>query len=127
MRTLEFGWFLPTAGDSEAFGAPEANIEVTPEYLLKVVRAAEAAHFDYLLIPVDQRCWEAYIAGAFVAAATNKMKPLIAARPGYINPFCCQMISPSTIQWQNLCQSDCRSESEIQAEGIRYEKKIVMR
>ena len=32
---LEFGWFLPTAGDTTAYGVPEAGVDVTPEYLSK--------------------------------------------------------------------------------------------
>ncbi len=126
MRTLEFGWFLPTAGESEEFGVPEATIDITPAYLLKVVRTAEAAHFDYLLIPVDQRCWEAYIAGAFVAAATHKIKPLIAARPGYINPvLLAKMISTfDQVTDGRICVNLIagQAEGEVQAEGIRYKK-----
>ena len=38
-RALEFGWFLPTAGDSTAFGVRDAEVEITPEYLLGVVEA----------------------------------------------------------------------------------------
>ena len=28
MRPLEFGWFVPTSGDSEAFGDPSATVDV---------------------------------------------------------------------------------------------------
>jgi pimeloyl-ACP methyl ester carboxylesterase len=51
-----------------------------------VVKAAEQAGFEYLLNPVGSTCWEAWIAGAFMAARSATIKPLIAARPGYINP-----------------------------------------
>ena len=84
--TLDFGWFLPTAGDTTAYGVPEAGIDVTPEYLSKVAKGAEESGFDYILIPVDRACWEAYITGAFITANTTKISSLIAARPGYINP-----------------------------------------
>ena len=86
MEAIEVGWFLPTSGDTTAHGVPEAEVSIDPAYLGRVVQAAEEAGFEYLLIPVDQRCWEAYIAGAFMAAQTRSIKPLIAARPGYINP-----------------------------------------
>ena len=68
---LEFGWFLPTAGDTRAYGVPEAAVDVTPEYLGKVAKTAEESGFDYILIPVDRACWEAYITGAFITANTN--------------------------------------------------------
>ena len=86
MRPLEFGWYLPTHGDTTAYGVMEAQVAGSPELCDRVVQAAEAAGFEYLLIPVGSVCWEAWITGAFMAARSSKIKPLIAARPGYINP-----------------------------------------
>ena len=126
MRKLEFGWFLPTSGDTSAFGVPEETVAVTPDYLQNVVTAAEAAGFEYLLIPVDQACWEAYIAGAFVAAHSTRMKPLIAARPGYINPvLLAKMISTfAQFSGDRICVNLIagQAEAEIKAEGITYSK-----
>ena len=65
MESIEVGWFLPSSGDTSAHGDPDADVTIDPAYLGRVVQAAEHAGFEYLLIPVDQRCWEAYIAGAF--------------------------------------------------------------
>jgi hypothetical protein len=53
-RKLEFGWFLPTSGDSTAFGDPSASVQIDPEHILRVVTASEGAGFEYLLIPVDR-------------------------------------------------------------------------
>ena len=126
MRPLEFGWFLPTSGDTTAFGLDEASIEITPEYLQTVTDAAEQAGFEYLLIPVDQRCWEAYIVGAFVAARSQSIKPLIAARPGYVNPVLLAKMISTFAQFSGgrICVNLIagQAEAEIQAEGIRYEK-----
>ena len=81
-RSLEFGWFLPTSGDSTAYGLPEASISPDPNHFRKVVAAAEEAGFEYLLIPVGAQCWEAYMAGAFMAAQSHRIAPLIAAQIG---------------------------------------------
>jgi alkanesulfonate monooxygenase len=125
-RRLEFGWFLPTSGDSTSFGDPSATVDIDPEHLRRVVTAAEDAGFEYLLIPVDQRCWEAYIAGAFVAAHTRKIAPLIAARPGYINPvLLAKMISTfDQMSGGRICVNLIagQAEEEIKAEGISYAK-----
>ncbi|WP_235983497.1 LLM class flavin-dependent oxidoreductase [Bradyrhizobium australiense] len=64
----------------------DAQIPGSPELCDRVVQAAEKAGFEYLLIPVGSACWEAWITGAFMAARSSSIKPLIAARPGYINP-----------------------------------------
>ena len=63
MRPLEFGWYLPTHGDTTAYGVPEAQMPGSPELCERVVQAAEAAGFEYLLIPVGSVCWEAWITG----------------------------------------------------------------
>src|ERR1700742_4537993 len=86
MRPLEFGWYLPTHGDTTAYGLMEAQIAGSPELCERVVHAAEEAGFEYLLIPVGSAWWGAWISGAFIAGRSKNIKPLIAARPGYINP-----------------------------------------
>jgi len=55
MRPLEFGWYLPTHGDTTAYGLMEAQIPGSPELCERVVQAAEAAGFEYLLIPFGSR------------------------------------------------------------------------
>lgn len=126
MRPLEFGWFLPTAGDSTAFGLPEASIDSSPEYFTRVVTAAEEAGFQYMLIPIASECWEAYIVGAFMAANTRKIAPLIAARPGYVNPvLLAKMIATfDQMSGGRICVNLIagQSEQEIRAEGIKYDK-----
>ena len=125
-RALEFGWFLPTAGDTTAYGVPEAAIDTTPEYLGRVTRVAEDAGFSYLLIPVDRACWEAYITGAFITANSNSIVPLIAARPGYINPvLLARMIATfDQMSGGRICVNLIagQAEEELVAEGITYSK-----
>ena len=126
MQPLEFGWFSPTSGDTSAFGVASADIEIEPDYLQNVTDSAERSGFEYLLIPVDQRCWEAYIAGAFMAARSQTIAPLIAARPGYINPvLLAKMISTfDQFSGGRICVNLIagQAETEIAAEGIQYSK-----
>src|ERR1700744_1992900 len=126
MRPLEFGWYLPTHGDTTAYGLMEAQIPGSPELCERVVVAAEQAGFEYLLIPVGSTCWEAWISGAFMAARSATIKPLIAARPGYINPvLMAKMISTfDQMSGGRICVNLIagQNESEVEAEGIRYPK-----
>ncbi len=126
MRPLEFGWYLPTHGDTTAYGVAEAQVAGSPELCERVVQAAEQAGFAYLLIPVGATCWEAWIAGAFMAARSATIKPLIAARPGYINPvLLAKMISTfDQMSRGRICINLIagQNESEVEAEGIRYPK-----
>src|SRR3546814_21093225 len=52
----------------------------------RVVTAAEAAGFEYMLVPVASACWDAYIASAVVIGRSRSIRMLVAARPGYVNP-----------------------------------------
>ena len=126
MRPLEFGWYLPTHGDTTAYGVPEAQVPGSPELCDRVVQAAERAGFEYLLIPVGSVCWEAWITGAFMAARSSTITPLIAARPGYINPVLLAKMIATFDQISggriavNLIAG--QNESEVEAEGVRYAK-----
>ncbi len=126
MTPLEFGWFLPTSGDTLAYGVEEETIPTSPEHLMRVVDAVEAANFDYMLIPVARYCWEAYISGAFAAANTSKVAPLIAARPGYMNPVLLAKMIATFDQFSGgrICVNLIagQADEEIRSEGITLAK-----
>ena len=87
MRTpLEFGWFLPTAGDTTCYGDTDCFIPPSAALFDRVILAAEDAGFEYFLVPVSTTCWEAWISSAMAVAKTKRIKALVAARPGYVSP-----------------------------------------
>ena len=47
----------------------------------------KAAGFEYLLIPVQTECWEAWITAAMMIGRSQAIRMLVAVRPGYVNPF----------------------------------------
>lgn len=126
MKPLEFGWFLPTSGDTQAYGVEEETISTTPEHLMRVVAAVEENDFDYMLIPVARYCWEAYVSGAFAAAATSKVAPLIAARPGYMNPVLLAKMIATFDQFSGgrICVNLIagQADEEIRSEGVTLAK-----
>jgi alkanesulfonate monooxygenase len=83
---IEFGWFVPTYGDSRVVGDPGAMEPPSLDLFVRVARAAEDAGFDYALVPVATECWDAWISTAMVAARTRSLTMLCAARPGLIAP-----------------------------------------
>ncbi len=84
MAEVEFGWFLPTMGDSEVIGP--ATRAPTLDYLVDVARAAEDAGFTFALVPVGTTCGDAWMASAVVAGRTERLKFLVALRPGFVAP-----------------------------------------
>jgi len=86
MHHPEFSWFLPTSGDLESFGRRETQREASLEYLVRVAQAAERAGFVSVLIPVGDACEDAWVVGGMVAAQTERLKMLVAVRPGFVAP-----------------------------------------
>ena len=122
MCPIEFGWFLPTSGDTSAYADPSQAIQPSLDMFDRVTRAAEDAGFTYLLLPVDTACWEAWIAGAMMVARSRVIAPLIAARPGYIAPV---QMAKMVATFDQLSGGRIRinliagqSETQIAADGI---------
>lgn len=83
---LRMGWFIPTLGDTSAFGVKEKEIPQSLDHFLRVATAAEEAGFEYALIPINPYCWDAWVVGSFLAARTERLKYLLALKPGFIHP-----------------------------------------
>ena len=83
---LTFGWYLPSHGDTTAFGDPKARIPASPRLFDEVVEAVDKSGYHYMLIPVSSVCWEAGVLGAYYIARTRNVAPLVAFRSGYVNP-----------------------------------------
>lgn len=86
MTSPEFAWFLPTSGDLESFGRVETQRKATMPYLAQVARAAEDAGFTSMLTPVGDGCQDAWVVATALAAQTERMKFLVAVRPGFVAP-----------------------------------------
>lgn len=129
MRPLEFGWFLPTSGDTTAYAdrgkAVPPSLEMF-DRVVRVVRAAEAAGFEYMLVPVANVCWDAYITSAMMIGRSKSIRMLVAARPGYVNPVLLAKMIAAFDQLSggrvsvNLIAG--QSDTEAAAEGIRWSK-----
>ena len=126
MRRLEFGWFLPTAGDTTAYGLASAQVAPSLPLFDKVVAAAETAGFEYMLVPVQTACWEAWISSAMMVARSKSMRMLVAARPSYINPvLLAKMIAAfDQLSGGRICINLIagQSEAENASEGIKWSK-----
>ena len=125
-RRLEFGWFLPTAGDTTAYGLASAQVAPSLPLFDRVVAAAEAAGFEYMLVPVQTACWEAWISSAMMVARSKSIRMLVAARPSYINPvLLAKMISTfDQLSGGRICINLIagQSEAENASEGIKWGK-----
>ncbi|MFG3163480.1 LLM class flavin-dependent oxidoreductase [Streptomyces sp. NPDC048232] len=97
MSSLTFHWFLPTSGDSRdvvggGHGAPDTATgpgrrrPPTVAYLGQIARAAENLGFVGALTPTGAWCEDAWLTTAMVSQATERLKFLVAFRPGSVSP-----------------------------------------
>src|SRR5688572_17797511 len=86
-----FDWFLPVDGDGYHIGTLEQERPPTFDYLLSVARAAEEAGFRSVLIPTrlangsfeeTAPLAETWTAVASIAPMTERLRFLVAVRPG---------------------------------------------
>ncbi len=86
-------WFLPTYGDSRGItagghgaGNHVGNRKADLRYLTQLALAAETNGFDSVLIPTGAWCADAWVIASTLAAATERLKFLVALRPGLASP-----------------------------------------
>ncbi|MCX4912610.1 LLM class flavin-dependent oxidoreductase [Streptomyces sp. NBC_00687] len=93
--SLTFHWFLPTNGDSRhvvggGHGTPATvsgqDRPPTVAYLSQIARAAEHLGFTGALTPTGAWCEDAWLTTAMVSQNTERLKFLVAFRPGFVSP-----------------------------------------
>ena len=93
--SLRFHWFLPTNGDGRdivggghgvATGTAGTIRPATLAYLGQVARSAEQLGFEAALTPTGIWCEDAWLVTAMLTEVTERLKFLVAFRPGLISP-----------------------------------------
>ncbi|WP_454752044.1 FMNH2-dependent alkanesulfonate monooxygenase [Cupriavidus necator] len=79
-------WFIPTHGDSRYLGTSEGAREVNFDYLKQVAVAADTLGYEGVLIPTGRSCEDPWVAASALAAVTQRLKFLVAVRPGLMAP-----------------------------------------
>ncbi|MGK5518141.1 LLM class flavin-dependent oxidoreductase [Micromonospora sp. URMC 107] len=92
---LTFHWFLPTYGDSRdivggghdvPIGTAGGARPATVAYLGQIARTAEQLGFVGALTPTGAWCEDAWLSTAMLTEVTERLKFLVAFRPGLLTP-----------------------------------------
>ncbi|WP_038933971.1 LLM class flavin-dependent oxidoreductase, partial [Yersinia pestis] len=79
-------WFLPTHGDGHYLGSSEGARAVDYSYLQQIAQAADRLGFGGVLIPTGRSCEDSWLVAASLIPVTQRLKFLVALRPGIISP-----------------------------------------
>jgi len=79
-------WFLPTHGDGRYLGTTEGGREVNFNYLRQIAQAADQLGYFGVLLPTGRSCEDSWIVASSVAPFTERLRYLVAVRPGLQSP-----------------------------------------
>lgn len=104
---MKFHWFLPTnGGDSRnvvggghGVSAEAASRPASVPYLGQIARSAEQLGFEAALTPTGAWCEDAWVTTAMINSLSERLKFLVAFRPGLVAPFLAAQMAGS---FQNL-------------------------
>lgn len=83
---MKIFWFLPTHGDGRYLGTNHGGRAVNLSYLRQVASAADDLGYEGVLVPVGRSCEDPWIVGSSLIETTQRLKFLIALRPGIVSP-----------------------------------------
>ncbi|TXR46472.1 FMNH2-dependent alkanesulfonate monooxygenase [Phyllobacterium endophyticum] len=83
---LDLYWYLPTHGDGAYLGTDERHRPATFGYMRDIAQAADRLGFKGVLLPTGTRCEDAWITAAALIPLTERLRFLVALRPGSGTP-----------------------------------------
>jgi len=87
--SISLHWFLPTTVDSRTvipFGPDGHSRAPTIDYLAQIARAADQLGYTGVLTPTGTWCEDAWLVTAALLRETERLKFLVAFRPGALSP-----------------------------------------
>src|SRR5579875_1873092 len=84
--TLSMFWFLPTTGDGSFLGSAERNRPADYRYLREIAVAADRLGFGGVLLPTGPACEDGWTYASAIAPFTERLRFLVALRPGILSP-----------------------------------------
>ncbi|MFC0558877.1 FMNH2-dependent alkanesulfonate monooxygenase [Halalkalibacter alkalisediminis] len=79
-------WFIPTHGDGRYLGSTKGGRPVTFSYLKQIAQAVDHLGYYGALLPTGVSCEDSWVTASSLISVTERMKFLVAVRPGLISP-----------------------------------------
>ncbi len=83
---MQLFWFIPTHGDSRYLGTTHGARPVNLAYFKQIAQAVDALGYDGVLIPTGRSCEDAWVVASSLIAVTERLRFLVAVRPGLTAP-----------------------------------------
>lgn len=86
LNGMDILWFIPTGGDGRYLGTATGGRATTHAYLQQIARAVDELGFFGALLPTGRGCEDAWVVASSLIPITQRMKFLVAVRPGLVSP-----------------------------------------
>jgi alkanesulfonate monooxygenase len=83
---MEIFWFIPTHGDGRYLGTSRGGRVTDLGYLRQIAQAVDQLGFRGALLPTGRSCDDAWVVATALMTATQRMRFLVAVRPGLVSP-----------------------------------------
>jgi alkanesulfonate monooxygenase len=83
---MQVFWFIPTHGDGRYLATSTGGRAIQFPYLRQLAQAVDHLGFSGALLPTGRSCEDAWIVASSLLSVTERMKFLVAVRPGLISP-----------------------------------------
>ncbi|PZQ48379.1 MAG: alkanesulfonate monooxygenase, FMNH(2)-dependent [Rhodovulum sulfidophilum] len=83
---IDFFWFIPTSGDGTYLGASDLSRAPDYPYLREIAVAVDRLGYSGVLLPTGVGCEESFVMAGALAPVTERLKFLVAVRPGVASP-----------------------------------------
>lgn len=83
---VELFWFIPTHGDGRYLGTSEGARAVSYNYCRQIAQAVDELGYTGVLLPTGRSCEDAWVVASTLVPATERLKFLVALRPGLTTP-----------------------------------------
>ena len=99
--SLNIFWFIPTFGDNRYLGSKKESRISDYDYVKQVAIAADTLGFDGVLIPTGRSCEDPFVVASSLINVTQKLKFLVALRPGLLQPSLAARIASTLDRFSN--------------------------
>ena len=134
--SVSLHWFLPTHGDGRSLvdrphvsaAAAAAPRQPDIDYLAQVAQAAEHLGFTGMLTPTGSWCQDSWVTTAALLARTQRIKFLVAFRPGVLSPTLAAQMATTYQQVSggrlllNVVTGGDSAEQQRFGDHLRYER-----
>jgi alkanesulfonate monooxygenase len=83
---MDVFWFIPSHGDTRYLGTTYGARTLDFHYARQVAEAADRLGYDGVLLPTGRSCEDAWVVASSLIGFTERLKFLVAVRPGVTTP-----------------------------------------